>query len=51
MLKADNILVDGKDIGLCHGEGCRLIMDTGTSIMSAPIDDLGTLLSNHFFLL
>ncbi|CAD8059709.1 unnamed protein product [Paramecium sonneborni] len=43
MIKADNILVDNKDIGLCHGS-CRLIVDTGTSIMSGPFDDLGTLL-------
>lgn len=45
MLQADNILVGGKDIGLCD-KGCRMIMDTGTSIMSGPIDDLGTLLSS-----
>ena len=43
MIKADNILVDNKDIGLCNGS-CRLIVDTGTSIMSGPFDDLGTLL-------
>lgn len=45
MMRADNILVDGKDIGLCHNRGCRVIADTGTSIMSAPSDDLGALLS------
>ena len=38
-------MVGGKDIGLCDsGKGCRLIVDTGSSIMSGPIDNLGTLL-------
>lgn len=45
MINADNILVGGKDIGLCHNRACRVIADTGTSIMGAPSDDLGTLLS------
>lgn len=44
MMHADNILVGGKDVGLCPKSGCRVIADTGTSIMSAPFDDLGTLL-------
>ncbi|CAD8138923.1 unnamed protein product [Paramecium octaurelia] len=43
MIKADNILVNNKDIGLCN-RSCRLVVDTGSSIMSAPFDDLGTLL-------
>lgn len=44
MIKADSILVGGKDIGLCDDESCKLIVDTGTSVMSGPIDDIGTLL-------
>ncbi|CAD8135197.1 unnamed protein product [Paramecium pentaurelia] len=43
MIKADNILVDNKDIGLCN-HSCRLVVDTGSSIMSGPFDDLRTLL-------
>jgi len=43
MIKADNILVDNKDIGLCN-HSCRLVVDTGSSIMSGPFDDLGILL-------
>lgn len=43
---ADNILVGGKDIGLCPA-GCRVIADTGTSIMTAPTDDLSKLLSKR----
>ncbi|CAD8061543.1 unnamed protein product [Paramecium sonneborni] len=43
MIRADNILVDNQDIGLCN-PSCKLIVDTGSSIMSAPFDHLGTLL-------
>ncbi|CAD8190907.1 unnamed protein product [Paramecium octaurelia] len=46
MIKADSILVGGKDIGLCNDGSCKLIVDTGTSIMSGPMDDVGTLLRN-----
>jgi len=43
-VEADNILVGGEDIGLCK-RGCKVIADTGTSIMTAPTDDLSVLLS------
>jgi len=39
-------LVDGKDVGFCK-HGCKVIADTGTSIMTAPIDDLSALLSKY----
>lgn len=42
-MKADNILVGGEDIGLCKG-GCRVIADTGTSLLTGPTDDLFALL-------
>lgn len=42
MIKADNILINNKDVGLCHSK-CKLLVDTGSSIMSAPFDDLGIL--------
>lgn len=46
MIKADNILVGGEDVGLCKGrEGCRVIADSGTSLLTGPTDDLFTLLS------
>jgi len=44
-LKADNILVDGKNIGLCRG-GCKVIADTGTSLITGPSDDLYTILDS-----
>ncbi len=40
MVKADNILLGGKDIGLCKG-GCRIIADTGTSFNTGPRSSLG----------
>ena len=42
-MEAENILVGGEDIGLCR-HGCKVVADTGTSIMTAPTDDLSKLL-------
>jgi hypothetical protein len=44
-IKGDNILLDGKDMGLCGPAGCKLIVDTGTSLMTGPYDQLKKLLS------
>jgi len=46
LLKADNILIGGEDVGLCDGMGgCKVIADTGTSLLTGPSDDLYSLLT------
>jgi hypothetical protein len=49
-LQADNILLDGKDVGFCPG-GCRVIADTGTSLMTGPSSDLSSLFSDFAVLI
>ncbi|EGR29114.1 hypothetical protein IMG5_162980 [Ichthyophthirius multifiliis] len=43
IFKADNILLGGKDVGLCD-KVCYLIADTGTSLITAPEQKAFTLL-------
>jgi cathepsin D len=47
LLEADNILVNGEDLGLCK-RGCRVVADTGTSLLTGPSDELMTLLGRFY---
>lgn len=42
-MNADNILVNGKDMGLCK-HGCKVVADTGTSLLTGPSEALYDLL-------
>lgn len=42
-MKADKILVGGKDVGVCNN--CRVVADTGTSLITGPSDMLPKLLA------
>lgn len=41
-IEADKILVGGEDLGICNK--CKLVVDTGTSLITGPYDDLQKLL-------
>ena len=45
-IEASQILIDGKDVGLCRG-GCRLVVDTGTSLITSPSDEYFSLMCKH----
>lgn len=42
-LKLDDIKYDGKSLNLCNS-GCKAVIDTGTTLITGPTDDLKTLL-------
>lgn len=43
-VKLDDILINGKSIGLCNKtNGCRGIFDTGTTLITGPSNDINTL--------
>lgn len=40
----EDIYVDGKPINICPDNNCKLVLDTGTSVMTGPSDSLSDLL-------
>lgn len=44
---ADKILVGGEDLGICNK--CKIVVDTGTSLITGPSDDLQKLLGSFYF--
>jgi cathepsin D len=43
-VEMEDIYVDGKPLSICPDGKCRLVVDTGTSVITGPSDDLGSLL-------
>ena len=44
MIRAQKILLNGKDTGLC--DNCNVIADTGTTLITGPTNELMTLLDS-----
>jgi len=42
----DDILIDGKPLRICGETGCKVAMDTGTSLLTGPTDDMQVLLGH-----
>jgi cathepsin D len=36
LVSASDVLVDGRSSNACHGSGCPMVVDTGTSILTGP---------------
>jgi len=46
-IKADNILLGDEDLGLCDPvRGCKVVADTGTSLLTGPSRPLDVLLNS-----
>ena len=45
-VEGKNILVNKNDVGICSN-GCKLVADTGTSLITGPTKEVEILLSNN----
>lgn len=45
-IEMNDIYVNGRPINICPGNSCKLVIDTGTSIITGPTEDLNMLLQN-----
>ena len=43
-VEMEDIYVDGQPINICPDNNCKLVLDTGTSVMTGPSETLGNLL-------
>jgi len=42
-LHLKDILIDGKPQNVCHGDPCKIVVDTGTSLLTGPTDGISSL--------
>ena len=47
-IMAEDILLGENSLGLCPTVGCKVVADTGTSLLTGPSTPLNKLLSNNF---
>lgn len=48
-VEMEDIYVDGKPLSICPFNKCKLVVDTGTSVITGPSEDLGNLLDKITF--
>jgi hypothetical protein len=43
-IKLDDVKYNGKSLGLCPSDGCKAVLDTGTTLITGPTESLRVLL-------